>query len=171
MKSLFWLFFAFGTASLVLFLQSPSRCLVEEHPSAFSIAQLPPDGGEFLDGDRAIDFRAYRRQLIHGFWRGFHREGESIYYYGYHFLPDGKFTGQHRTYQAGKVVESFVTQGKWEFDGEVLTPIGLRMDSPPKGFVLRLRLGEGTILSFESGTLGAAYRGMQLKRQEGNALP
>jgi hypothetical protein len=145
---------------------SLTRPIAAQNYGPFSaIAQLPSDDRNFLEGDRVIDFRAYRRQLIQSFWRGFHREGELSFYYGYHFLPDGKFRGQHRTYRGGEAVESFNTKGKWEFDGEILTLIGLRMDNPPTAIVLWLQLGTGTVLTYQSGSKGANYQGMTLKRQ------
>jgi len=133
--------------------------------TASLINPLAQINAENTEDNRIIDFRDYRRQLIIGFWRGFHQSGELTLYYGYQFLSDGKFTGRNRVYQGEKVIDDLQTQGKWEFDGNILSLTGISQDKKPKALVLRFELGSGTVLSYQGGTLDKTYQGMKLTKK------
>lgn len=115
-----------------------------------NISDSPVITEQFLENDPA-------QILIVGLWRGYHETPDFTIYYGYEFRPNGVYVARHRVYQQQETILDQYWQGKWQFDGKILSLEGTITNGDSTQFNYSFILNENNLLSYHTGNLPEPY--------------
>ncbi|WP_013323966.1 hypothetical protein [Gloeothece verrucosa] len=95
--------------------------------------------------------------LIVGYWRGYKETPDFTIYYGYEFRPNGVYVAKHRVYEQERTILEQYWQGKWSFDGKILSLEGTVSQEEPTRYKYIFRLAADHLLYYENGDLPKPY--------------